>query len=428
MKTPSATLTPALKTPPPDWPIYSFLFLLLGSSILPVEFISGMNAYFLILAVLVWFSKKREFPKSLLVFLSCFLIIIFIGFISGINNEIYPYFKDAWYFINPVIIIFVGYCLGAQTPLLNKALRILIIAGLILAFLHLSKFAVYPKLLAMQATEVRSIAGNGNFVVGLTCAFLLATVGRWRETLAISPILGWAILIICCTSMVLAYSRTLILVALVLWVALRGGMMGARMLKISVAAVLALAFLATLSTFLPKATEMDKKTFSGKLLRSAQELTISDYRDEQSINDNFRGFETARAFKSYADGGPLRWLGGRGFGHFIDLGVTLSLGEGPMRYIPILHNGIMYVLVKTGLFGLFIYLVCFGWIFRRGTYATHSTIKDEQFSGRIVQGTVAICLLTSWLIAGPFNKSSLVSVLLLLGFCLAIIERKELYK
>ncbi|NMG29256.1 hypothetical protein [Aromatoleum evansii] len=416
---------PPMRTEPPDWPLYSLFFLLLGGSYLPISLVSGMNAYFLVLALVVWGTRNNRFPKSLWVLLICFSGIIALGMAFGYDNEPYPYLKDAWYFINPVGVILVGYSFGALTPRLSHALRLLVIAGLILASLHLAKFAINPNLLSLPATEVRALAGNGNFVVGLTCAFLIASIGRWREMLAIRPIFGWIVLLLCGVSITLAYSRTLVLVVLVFWTALRGLMLGSRFVKLGAAVIVGLALLGALAASLPPASEAEKKTFTGKMLRSAQELTIADYRDQQSINDNFRGFETARAYKDYVDGGVLRWLGGRGFGHFVDLGVYLFLGDGPMRYIPVLHNGMLYVLVKTGALGLILYLVSFGWLFRRGAVAARSVDPDERFAGLIVQGAVAVSLLTSWLIAGPFNKTALVSVLLLLGFCLSIVERKE---
>lgn len=422
------TTVPASIRPIPQskWPLYSLLLLFLAGSVLPVEVISGMNAYFLVLATIVWASKKQAFSKSLAVLISCFFGIIATGFVFGAENDLYPFLKDAWYFINPITLVAVGYCFGTQAPQLHEALRMLTIAGVILAMLHLSRFAINPDLLIMPATEIRAIAGNGNFVVGISCALLLATVGHWKKMLAISPSFGWVTLLICGASMALAYSRTLVLVAFVFYIALRGLLIGRRIVKLGAVGFTALALIGLVAVNLPKATEAEKKTFSGKLLRSAQELTVSDYRDEQSINDNFRGFETARAIKSYVDGGPIRWLGGRGFGHFVDLGVYLFLGEGPMRYIPVLHNGILYVLVKTGAIGLALYLISFGWLYKKGLNAATSNNINQQFAGRLVQGAVAVILATSWLISGPFNKSALMAVLLLLGFCLAIVEKNEI--
>jgi hypothetical protein len=408
-----------------DWPLYSLFFLLLGSRFLPPELIGGMNAYFLILALMVWISKTQAFPKSLWVVLSCFTGMIAVGMLSGLDNELYPYLKDGWYFITPVATLFVGYCFGAQTPSLRDALRILVIVGVILAIVHLAKFVVNPSLLTMSATEVRSKAGAGDLAVDLTCALLVARIGRWRESLAIWPGFGWLALVICGASMSLAYSRTSVLVAVIFWMAIRGLMVGPRFVKLVIVAILAVTVFGTISNYLPQTTEIERKTFTGKVLHSVQELEVDDYLDRQSINDNFRGFETARALKAYVDGGVLGWVVGRGFGHLVDLGLSLVLGEGPLRYIPVLHNGIMYVLVKTGALGLALYLTAFGWLFRLGSRAARSNDLDERFAGHIVQGTVAVSLVTSWLISGPFNKSELVPVLLLLGICLSIVERKE---
>lgn len=426
----SATLEPRPKaeTKYAGWPLYSLLFLLLANSFIPAELLSGLNGYFLLLAFFVWVSKRRSLPKSLSITYLGFLGMLIVGMITGINNETYPYLKDAWYFVNPVIVITVGYCFGAQTPLLKEALRLVLIGGLILGTFHLSKFALNPTLFTLPATEVRSIAGNGNFVVGLTFALLLGRFGKWRESFSIPPALGWLALGICTVSVTLAYSRTLVLVAIIFWIALRGYMVGSRFVKVLIGATITLAILGVIASMLPQATEMEKKTFTGKLLRSAQELTVSDYRDEQSINDNFRGYESARALKAYAEGGISSWLGGRGFGHFVDLGVSLNLGDGPMRYIPILHNGVIYVLTKSGAIGLTFYLLTCAWLFKRGSRAAESSDSTTQLAGRVIQGCVAVLLFTSWLISGPFNKSALFGVLLLLGLSLSITERKEWLK
>lgn len=424
----SAPVTKNVQTDYSSWPLYSLFLLLLGTSVFPVEFISGLSAYFLLLAFFVWKSKKRSFPKSLQIVFVAFILMIAIGLVSGISNERYPYLKDAWYFINPVIVIFVGYCFGAQTPLLREGLRMVLIAGLILACFHLLKFVLQPNMLSMPATEVRALAGNGNFVVGLSVALLLARLRSWPATYAIPKSLGWLILVMCSASVYLAFSRTLVLVAIIFWIALRGLMVGSRFLKVFAVLTVGLVLLGSVAAYLPQATEMEKKTFSGKLLRSIQELTVADYQDAQSINDNFRGYETAKALKSYADGGPIDWLSGMGFGHFVDLGVSLALGDGPMRYIPVMHNGVMYVLVKTGALGLTLYLFCFGWLFVRGLRAASAGTAVETFAGKIAQGAVAILLFTSWLISGPFNKSALFSILLILGFVLSIVERKEWMK
>lgn len=408
-----------------DWPLYSLLILLLANSILPAELLSAFNSYFLLLALFVWLSKRRTFPKSLSVVYLSFAGILSTGMAMGISNEIYPYFKDVWYFVNPLIVITVGYCFGAQTPLLRPTLRIVLIAGALLATQHLSKFALNPSLFSLPATEVRTIAGNGNFVVGISFALLLGSFGKWRESFGINTPIGWLMLTIGAASVSLSYSRTLVLVALIFWAALQGFMVGKRFAKFLILGISLFAALATLATFVPRATEAEKKTFTGKLLRSAQELTVSDYQDEQSINDNFRGFETARALKSYSDGGVPSWLAGRGFGHFVDLGVSLNLGDGPMRYIPIFHNGIIYVLVKTGALGLCLYLLCCCWLFIRGARASRDIESTVATAGRVVQGCVAVLVFTSWLISGPFNKSALFAVLLVLGFSLALIERKE---
>lgn len=407
------------------WPLISLLALFLGAAQVPVAVITGANSYLLLLSIVVWRASRSAFPKALLVIVASFVAIISVGLMTGLSNERYAYLKDAWYFINPVLTIATGYCFGVCGVRMASALKVVVVAGVVLALIHLSKFGMNPALFSMPATEVRMIAGNGNFLVGISVALLLANWGRWREVLDTPGWLGGLMLTVGAASMALASSRTLVIVALLFLGGMRGMMAGSRFLRFAIAGVLALSMLAALSSALPPPTEQEKKTFTGKLLRSMQELAISDYQDEQSINDNYRGFESARAYKAYVDGGPVSWLGGRGMGYYVDLGIYLQLGEGRMRYIPILHNGIFYLLVKTGVLGVLGFLACFGWLFMRGGNAAQQIDPELASSGRIIQSCVAVSIATAWLIAGPFNKSALLSVLLVMGYALAVADRRE---
>ena len=106
-------------------------------------------------------------------------------------------------------------------------------------------------------------------------------------------------------------------------------------------------------------SNQDEMSLIGKFEHSVTEVAISDYEDMSDINLNWRGFESYRAYLTYLDGSLFEKAFGQGFGAMVDLGFDMPLGGDAsisFRYIPVIHNGYMYLLVKYGLIGVLIYL------------------------------------------------------------------------
>jgi O-antigen ligase len=418
----------------PHWPLISLFFLFLGSALLPAgflsaAFISSANSYLLILAFASWASRKVLFPKSLSMLLICFTLMIATGTLSGIENDRYNYLKDVWYFSNVVILICTGYVLGTLAPSLPKMIKTMIYASILIAAKHLAPFILHPELFTMPAVEVRKLVGGGHLEVALSLVFLIIYYGHWQKILRISPHIAWLAFFLCASSVVLSFSRTTVLVCLIIFFGLKGYMIGKRFVKASFLAITTATLLVSITALLPEPSQEEKRTFSGKLLRSVQELSIADYSRNSDINDNFRGYESARALIAYKDGGPIGWIIGRGLGYTIDLGMYISLGGKEMlRHIPVIHNGILYILIKAGISGLGLFLFSFLWLFRLGQKSAITSMNhDRKMAAMIVQSMIITSLVTAWIVTGPFNKSLLNSMMLILGFCLSLLENKKLW-
>ena len=77
----------------------------------------------------------------------------------------------------------------------------------------------------------------------------------------------------------------------------------------------------------------------------------------------------------------------------IDLGQKIDLGGFIMREIPVLHNGFLYIILRTGLFGLFFYFIFF--------YKMKQTIKKNQKMFYYL--LVFILLISNFVVGGFFN-------------------------
>jgi len=162
-----------------------------------------------------------------------------------------------------------------------------------------------------------------------------------------------------------------------------------------------------------------QKTFLGKIAHSFKEIMISEYKNKKDIAENWRGFESFKALQTYVrEGGGIRYLIGGGFGKKVDIGFEMQLGREKMRYLPTLHNGYLYALVKTGLVGLFLYFVFFWRIIRYGRQDS-SEDPHVRFAGKMIVALSLVFLAVTVVTAGFFNKTTYMPAVVLLGSFIA---------
>ena len=167
-------------------------------------------------------------------------------------------------------------------------------------------------------------------------------------------------------------------------------------------------------------------TFVDKIMYSMRELQVSDYEDRTDINRNWRGYESYRALQTYASGSSADYLFGKGLGTSIDLGITMTLADEVFDRIPILHNGYLYLLVKTGAIGLISYLLYLLVTFIIGMQLFRLPEAEARFCGFLLVVLTIIMLETTLVIAGMFNKSWVYPATLLIGVLLGYAESKLL--
>jgi hypothetical protein len=221
----------------------------------------------------------------------------------------------------------------------------------------------------------------------------------------------------------MSFSRTLALVFLVGAMAV-GGFFSRRVVLRTLMLLLALliAVLAVRSVIDP-ASEAGRTTQLGKFGRVLDEVWITEAMSRSEIDDNWRGYEAARAMGQWSAGGPPRWLFGEGMGALVDLGMFQTLTRSradARRFIPIMHNGYMTVLVKTGLVGIALYLAFLVRLYRVGRRAGTAPAADPMHRmGRLMQACAATLAVSTAVWFGTFHKFDLLPVMLMIGFLLS---------
>ncbi|MDY7547881.1 hypothetical protein RGU75_16795 [Glaciimonas sp. CA11.2] len=400
--------------------------------IFPPGLLSGMNLYLLLLALFAWICSKESFDKNLLRVIAPFFLIIIIGLAVGSSADRYIFLKDLWYVSNAPIIISVGYVLYRCMPDLGSGLRAFVIAGTLLSLLYLANFAIHPDLFNLSTVALREVAGTGYYAPALAFTILFAYRGKWLEALKLPRWLAIACLVICALAITASFSRTIVIVTLIGVLASSGAFVRREALHIGVILVVSLLVIGILRMGIDVDSNEASTTFLGKIARSTDELTIQEYTDLKSINYNWRGYETARAWRYYSSGSVLGLAMGQGFGAEVDLGLFMPLGSGSkgervrVRLAPVLHNGFAYLLVKGGVVAIGLFCFVLVSLYRIGRKKAASVAKDySRQAARVMQATAITLTFTTWLIAGVFNKLDLFPFMLVAGFLLAALTRNE---
>jgi O-antigen ligase len=426
----SAAEIAAIPVDPVTWPTASIALLCCLAVVLPSGAVTAMNLYFLALAALLVTLRRLPIDAPLMRLWWLFGAMILVGLAAGIgaDGSRYEYFKDAWYVSNAVVIISVGFVLARVVDSPERGLRAFVIGGVLVALGHLMWFALHPELLTLKATTIRGISGTGYYAAGLACLLLLMHWGRWREDLLLSGWTGGLALFLCSLSVVLSFSRTLTVVMLIGLLAVGGFFARREWLRVGVLLLALLASLLVLQETVDTTSVSARNSFVGKLARSLDELQANERMSVKEINDNWRGYETSRALITWRSGNAAQLLFGQGFSAQVDLGLFQNLSRNPrdaVRYIPIFHNGYVYVLVKTGLVGLGLYIAALVLLYRHGRRHALDEAPAKRRHGRLLQCCALVLAFTTWVVAGAFNKFDLFAFLLMTGFLLAMLSPRE---
>ncbi len=418
-----------------SWPTFFIILLLIFAAFFPAALLSIINVFFLTIIVIKKLMSRKNFSLNINLarVIIPFILIALFGLASGIGSDNYLYFKDVWYVLNPILVLSVGYFLYRSRPDLARGMRAFIYGGAVIALFHIIPFAIHSELLLQAAARIREVAGTGYYAPVLALTILIAYYGKWREGLKLSSGLLLFCSILCTLSVVFSFSRTIMIVMIIGIISSLSLFARHALRWIFSIALLGLLSISILNFIVNDATRDLQNTFIGKLARSMEELKIKDFNDFASINENWRGYETARALKLYYSGSSIQLLLGHGFGTQVDLGISISLGGvageevAPVQFIPILHNGYAYLLVKGGAVAVVLYCYTLFFLYRVGRRkVVMEASRIDSASGQVMQAISVSLAVTTWIIAGVFNKSDMFPLLLAAGYLLAAISGSEL--
>lgn len=345
--------------------------------------------------------------------------IFVIGIIGIFGHEPRHVFRDLTYSLTPISLIYTGFWIADDKKMWPKFFEILILGGIIIALIHLSKFIPNPELLNSRISIIRAEALNPN--VGLVGLSLVLGIFQYRLKMGnLFPKLlpRYIAIPLLLLSFILSFSRTSLVLAIIMSISIMGFIGRINLRTIATITVLACGFVLIVIT-----TPNDQaETFRGKLARSITEIVTIKYKNYNELNLNWRGYETYRAITAFGSGNEKQKILGQGFGSLVDLGVKMNLAGTDYTEIPVLHNGYAYILVKTGVLGLFFYAFFYYSLLRYSRIFSNSLNQEQVMLSRLLLGC-ALSLMLAMFVIGGMAEIHNSEYVLIVGFILCRMKR-----
>lgn len=402
----------------------SFTWLLLlaclvGSCFLPAEILSASMLFMVVFFLADPYIRQRRllFPGE-----KFFIVILLAGALGAAGKIPYDIAKDLWYVGNPALTLLFGYLISKKRLDLRSVLRAFVLAAVMVSVVHVVKFILNPSYLNESLIDIRGQVSGGYLMIALGFGIVFGDL-RFGLNLLPTKWTSWLVMVLCLISITLSFSRTLWLMVMTLvLVALIINNFRAAFRIAIVAGVFIVVGIVSNEVYTVETETNPDITLIGKIMYTMKELQISDYEDIIEINSNWRGFESYLALRTYESGSLADYLFGKGLGTNVELGLTMTLMDEEFDRIPVLHNGYLYLLVKTGAIGLLAYLLYLFQTFRIGTAFSGRLDPESRMSGYLLIALTLIMLETTLVIAGMFNKSGLYASILLMGILMGYAE------
>jgi hypothetical protein len=416
--------------------IITALFLLVSSYYL--AFAGWMVALTASMFLLWTRSTVLSLPASLVRILVAPTLILCLGLHGIYSNSLYDVGKDLWYFSGPVVYISFGYLVFERLGSWQRLVQPIVVIGAY-ACLVVIVTVVQNRGELLATTSIddyREFVGSHTFVATLPTIVLvlmryagLPTIGVTRLTAVRATTYVLSTLVVLST-----FSRTHMLCLAAGLVCTVNPRFTPRRVRNYTVVLLGGAVLLALASGIFHSDKAGALLglFFQKTANTSSEVKVHSYETFEDINLNWRGFEASRAAKTYTEFGDTEKLFGGGFGTTVDLGFAMKLlgsrGLEYLEFIPILHNGYMELLVKTGLLGLSLFIGFFIQIAVMAYREFRQSGKCAKLNGLLLLWIVVVFALTQGVISGILNKGELAPVLFLLGATCASVSLCDRYR
>ncbi|MGV1011218.1 MAG: O-antigen ligase family protein [Flavobacterium sp.] len=358
-------------------------------------------------------TLKKNYSLEFIKYFSLFFVILLLAIFVGFYYEYRLYFviRDITYILKPITGLLLGYQLFSKH--IKNPFQFIVYAGVSTAIYHL--ILVNYGIFIGGAKNVREIREYGGYFNDFEVYTLVILLFKNQFNLGFSRKKNSIFLIILAVSSFFYLARTNFIQFIILVIALKGIFVLNRRAIIVIGTTLILVVVGYAAIYyynpIRNGKGVDEFLYKIKMAPAEAFSTKINRDDWKQFNDNYRSYENIRTVQQLSYNESL--IFGEGIGSQVDLKQKVFLGDMQLRFISILHNGYMTVLLKSGLLGLGIYLLSIFFFFRKNNEPTEA-LKNIHY---LFIGTGVFLIVSNWVFMGFYNLIDTKS--LLIGFLFA---------
>ncbi len=393
------------------------LYQILYFACIGVPYLNNYELTFAVWSVTILLTLRKQYSITLIKYVACFAAILAIAYVVSRFHYRYSYavFRDFTYLVKPIVGLVAGYQLCRFSS--QKALKVMIYTGLLIAIIHL--VIIMVAFLEYRSVSVNLLRAKGGFFSDYEIYVLVLLIFYKRFQIDIPRLHVQIMLLIIGFSSLLYLARTNLIQIVILCLAMYGYFrLTTRTLKLwTLLIVGVLTAYSAVLIYNPKRMGRGIEAFLYKIKIAPIEpfKTRINENDWKDFHDNYRSYENIITVEQVSKYGASSVLFGQGLGATLDLGREVRSNDGEMvRYIPIVHNGYMTVFLKSGLLGVVFLLLFIVLLFRQ----RKSDIEQIRQINLLLIGSAVFLIVSNWVFLGLYlkldNKSIIIGYLLYL--------------
>jgi O-antigen ligase len=419
--------------------IVLWLLLLGGINLfLPTQvFFILMIALFLLLAPI----DKSKFYTSSFPTLLPILLLVVLGMFTGLSyTHTYTHFfkdlyRDFFIFSKNIIYFLAGIMLSRFIRNFNEFFKYFLFLAFASSLVHIGLILKNFNSITSLAM-IRYVAGYANAVEGVALALCVSRIfsKTFRKFIDDLTFYQKVMIISITISFLLYFSRTLIVLLPVvaffltdtLYIRTLFSKKNVKMVKAFALFAILFYGLTLVADVLP--ADSPVRTLVEKFKNIPEEISWTAKKNKEAtkteIQDHWRGYEAYQGLLKYRNGDAMKKAIGFGFGERIDIGITMKLAGDYYDTIPILHNEYVTLLVKSGILGLFLYLL---FLYLVGcTKIKYNRVDDPEiyYSYQMLSALSLVSLLNTYIGFGLLDPTN-AAMPIFLGFFWGNIQRNR---
>lgn len=378
-----------------------------------IPFFNNYELSFVTWLIALGLTFKKSYSVSFIRYVSYFIFIFILALVVGYFYQYRQYFviRDITYLLKPILGLFLGY--QFFSPQIKNPFKFLLMAGLVMGIIHLSM--VGYGILIHNAKSVAEIREYGGYFNDYEIYAFIILLFHKKFEISLSQKKFRIYFIVMALSTFFYLARTNFIQFVILFLAMKGWLILNKKSLVVLGSIILVSILSYSAIYVynPKrnGNSVDEFLYKIKLIPIEAFATKINRNDWKDFHDHYRSYENVRTIEQLSYNNSL--IFGEGMGSQVDLKQKVRLGDMDLRYISILHNGYMTILLKTGILGVLLLLGSIFYFFKKNTHLN----ELENNVNLLFIGTGLFLLISYWVFMGFYNL--LDSKTLLIGFLFA---------